>query len=117
MLIKELKPVLSSSIVISGQFHKTEKQLSKNLGLRSFLSEKFTLIPYHKILSLALRYFMKLAPGSFGTLYPANQYLILSTSMQILPCLSISGVSKHHGDLVLLVKCHPLIRNQCYRAS
>ena len=39
------------------------KQLSKNLGLSSFLSEKFTLIPYHKILSLNLRYFMKLAPG------------------------------------------------------
>ena len=37
------------------------KQLSKNVGL-SFLIEKFTLIPYHKILSLNLRYFMKLAP-------------------------------------------------------
>ena len=37
------------------------KQLSKNLALRSFLSETFTLIPYHKILSLNLRYFMKLA--------------------------------------------------------
>ena len=32
-------------------------------GLSSFLSEKFTLIiSYHKILSLNLRYFMKLAP-------------------------------------------------------
>ena len=39
------------------------KQLSKNLGLSSFLSEKFTHIPCHKILSLNLRYFMKLAPG------------------------------------------------------
>ena len=39
------------------------KQLSKNLGLSSFLNEKCTLIPYHKILSLNLRYFMKLAPG------------------------------------------------------
>ena len=33
------------------------KQLSEDLGLSSFLSEKFTLIPYHK--SLNLRYFMK----------------------------------------------------------
>ena len=41
------------------------KQLSKNLGLNDFLSEKFTLIPYHKILSLSLRYFMKLAPAQF----------------------------------------------------
>ena len=41
------------------------KQLSKNLGLSYFLSEKFTLIPYHKILSLNLRYFTKLAPNSF----------------------------------------------------
>ena len=39
------------------------KQLSKNLGFNSFFSEKLTLIPYHKILSLNLRYFMKLAPG------------------------------------------------------
>ena len=38
------------------------KQLSKNLGLKSSLSDKFTLIPYHKILSLNQRYFMKLAP-------------------------------------------------------
>ena len=42
------------------------KQLSKNLGLSFFLSEKFPLIPYHKILSLNLRYFMKLAPGHFN---------------------------------------------------
>ena len=33
------------------------KQLSKNLGLSSFLSETFTLIPYHKIFSSNLRYF------------------------------------------------------------
>ena len=33
--------------------------------LSSFLSERFTLNPYHKILSLNLRYFMKLAPGLF----------------------------------------------------
>ena len=114
MLIKELKPVLLNSIMIWGQFLKTAKQ---ELGLSSFLSEKFTLIPYHKILSLNLRYFMKLAPGSFGIKYPANQDLILSGSMLNLSCLSGSGVSKHHGDLVLLVKCHPLIRNLCYRAS
>ena len=41
------------------------KQLSKNLGLSSSLSEKFTLIPYYKILSLNLKYCMKLAPGQF----------------------------------------------------
>ena len=41
------------------------KNLSMNLGLSSFLSEKFTLIPYHKILTLNLRYFMKLAPCNF----------------------------------------------------
>ena len=35
------------------------KELSKNFGLSSSLSEKFTLIPYYKILSLYLRYFMK----------------------------------------------------------
>ena len=40
------------------------KQLSKISGLSS-LSEKFTLIPYQKILSLILRYFMKLAPGRY----------------------------------------------------
>ena len=43
-----------------GQFHKTAKQ-----GLSSFLSEKFTLIPYLKILSSILRYFIKLTPGTF----------------------------------------------------
>ena len=41
------------------------KQLSKNLGF-SFLSEKFTLIPYYIILRLNLRYVMKLAPGAQG---------------------------------------------------
>ena len=60
---------------------------------------------------------MKLAPGSLEIKYPANQDLILAGSMLILSCLSGSGVSKHHGDLVRLVKCYPLIRNQCYRAS
>ena len=42
------------------------KQLSKNLGLNSSLSEKFILIPYNKIWSLNLRYFMKLAPELQG---------------------------------------------------
>ena len=32
-----------------------------------FLIEKFTLIPYHKILSLKIRYFMKLAPGLYAS--------------------------------------------------
>ena len=39
------------------------RQLNNNLGLSSFFSETFTLISYHKILSLNLRYFMNLAPG------------------------------------------------------
>ena len=38
------------------------KQLSKNLGLSAFFSEKFSLIQCPKILSLNLRYFMKRAP-------------------------------------------------------
>ena len=38
------------------------KELSKTLGFSFFLSEKLTLFPYQKILSLNLRYFMKLTP-------------------------------------------------------
>ena len=55
-------------IIIIGQASFT-KQLSKNLGLSSSLIEKFTLIPYHNISSLNLRYFMKLVPVPGDTMY------------------------------------------------
>ena len=48
------------------------KQLSKNLGLSSSLSVKFTLIPYPKILTLNLSYFMKLAPVHFSVFTNRN---------------------------------------------
>ena len=39
----------AGTIVWYGPGVRFTKQLSKNLGLRSFVSEKFTLIPFHKI--------------------------------------------------------------------
>ena len=56
----KLVQIVRSSLMVDGAGRGAggcsfTKQLSKHLGLSSFLLEKFTLIPYHKILRLNLR--------------------------------------------------------------
>ena len=83
-----------------GKFHKTAKQ---KLGLSSFLNEKFTLIPYHKILSLNLRYFMKLAPGRQGHLTSNHVTFGGSVTVNIRCPYSLVGKARQPGTRYIYI--------------